>query len=228
MNDTNFFISDETGNIVEKAISLEKAKELYKSNSTNTYPPVFYRNTMRCKEWQVGIGECVGRLYSIKSVVDFGCGLGYYLEGFKNSGVPTIKGFEVSYDNAKQYISENIIDNISQGDVMTEINCGTFELSMSIEVAEHILPEKSDIFVKNLANSSSKYIMLTAAPPGQGGVCHINEQPMEYWKDKLRNNGFEFSQEDTSKIRAEVNKLPYRGKYFSLIKKQITFFRRNI
>jgi hypothetical protein len=222
---TKFFVNDGLG-IVEKFIPAEEATELYKSNLTNTYPPVFYHNTMKCRGWQVATGECIGKLYNIQSAVDFGCGLGYYLEGLKKSGTSKIRGFEVSYENAKDYISKEVINNVSQGNVMTEIDCGIFDLSMSIEVAEHILPEKSEIFIDNMVKASNKYIVLTAAPPGQGGVCHINERPTEYWKKLLGDRGFYLSQEDVNIIRSKLNILPHGGKYFSLIKRQIMFFRR--
>jgi hypothetical protein len=221
---TNFFVSDGV-QMVERPIAMSDAIALYSNNSSNTYPPVFYKNTMKCREWQIAIGQCIGRILDIKSVVDFGCGLGYYLEGFQKSGAVT-RGFEISYDNAKEYMSKEVVDNISKGNAMEKIDCGKFDLSMSIEVAEHILPEKSQVLIQNLTDSSNHYILFTAAPPGQGGVCHINERDRIFWIGLLKERGFEFSQKSVDTIRIELNKIPYHGKYFSLIKKQIMIFRR--
>ena len=55
---------------------------------------------------------------------------------------------------------------------------------MSLEVAEHIEPEFVDMFIKNLVNASDK-ILISVAPPGQGGHHHVNCQPVEYWVSKF-------------------------------------------
>lgn len=222
---TNFFVDDGDG-LVEKSIPIEKAVELYKNNLSNTYPPVFYKNTRKCQVWQTGIGEVVGKMYNVRSAVDFGCGLGYYLMGFRKSGAENVKGFEISYDNVKDYIDKEISQYVSYGNAMEKIDCGKFDLSMSIEVAEHILPEKSEVFVDNLTSASNKYILFTAAPPGQGGLCHINEKDASFWLGLMKSRGFNLSEEDGKKIKESINKIPYKGKYFSVIKKHIMFFRR--
>ena len=223
---TKFFIN-EGDKIVEKNIPMEDAVRMYKEDSSNTYPSIFYQLTMRCKSWQIDIGECIGKLYNITSAVDFGCGLGYYLEGFKKSGASRVRGFEMSYDNAKQYMSKDMVDNVSYGNAMESIECGKSDLAMSIEVAEHILPEKSEVLVDNLVNASSKYILFTAAPPGQGGVCHINERERGFWLKLFSDRGFQYSKKDVEAIRAETNKIANNSKYFSLIREQILFFRKD-
>ncbi len=67
-----------------------------------------------------------------------------------------------------------------------------YDLAISIEVAEHIEGEFAGVFVDTLT-SLSDCVVLTAAPPGQGGIAHVNEQPWEYWRDLFRARGFRFS-----------------------------------
>jgi len=70
----------------------------------------------------------------------------------------------------------------------------TFDVAISIEVAEH-LPEKiSGRYVALLARLSS-VIVFTAAPPGQGGHDHVNEQPPSYWISKFQALGFAYDEE---------------------------------
>lgn len=57
-----------------------------------------------------------------------------------------------------------------------------FDLAQSLEVAEHLPRERAAIFVGNLVRHSSM-ILFSAAPPGQGGLNHINEQPYDYWRN---------------------------------------------
>ena len=35
---------------------------------------------------------------------------------------------------------------------------------------------------------------VTAAPPGQGGTGHVNEQPQSYWIDRFRTEGMEYDE----------------------------------
>ena len=223
---TNYYIS-ENGRLVEKPISLDNAIEFYSKDSMSAYPSDFFSKLTRCKDWQISLGTEIGRKYKIQSVVDFGCGLGFYIEGIRRTGLATkLLGFEISYDNAKNYMPTEIKPYVQRGNVMDRIDCGTFDLSISIEVAEHILPEKSDVLVDNIASASSQYIFFSAAVPGQGGTCHINEQPHSFWIEKIEKKGFAFSKSDTEDIIGIMNSLPFHSKYYNLMKKQILFFKR--
>jgi len=198
--------------------------DIYKKDPSQFYSGRFFRKMQRSKPWQVAVGKMIVSMYNIESAVDFGCGLGFYLEGILEAGVSNVSGFEYMYDNAKQYIAPSMIDSIEYGDVMEPINCGQFDCVISTEVAEHILPEKTDIFVENITNASSKFLMFTAAPPGQGGSGHINERPQEFWIDKIVSKGFVLSPEDIGKIQNGFKRLPFRSKYMNLIRKQIMWF----
>ena len=62
------------------------------------------------------------------------------------------------------------------------------DLAYSIEVAEHLPPELGDRLVAFLA-ASAPTVVFTAAPPGQGGSGHINEQERPYWIERFHNHG---------------------------------------
>ena len=65
----------------------------------------------------------------------------------------------------------------------------TFDVAISMEVAEH-LPEKiADRYV-DLLTGLSNIIVFTAAYPGQGGDDHVNEQPALYWISKFQARAF--------------------------------------
>ena len=55
-----------------------------------------------------------------------------------------------------------------------------FDVSYCFEVAEHLPPALGDRLVGFVAATGAT-VVFTAAPPGQGGSGHINEQPAEYW-----------------------------------------------
>lgn len=227
-NQTNIFALED-GKEVRKSIPISEAIKIYEKDVSEIYRPIFFQTLKRCKVWQGCVGEAIGKFYQIKSVVDFGCGLGYYLRGFKNAGADNVLGIESAYKNAEQFIPPDIIDKINSQNVMEKIDCGKFDLSMSIEVAEHILPEKSENLVDNIVNASRKYVIFTAAKPGQGGEGHINERERDFWIDLFRKRGFEISVRDIWKIRTLMNGINCegsKGSYFDLIRRQIMFFIR--
>lgn len=63
-----------------------------------------------------------------------------------------------------------------------------YDLAYSFEVAEHLPPELGDRLVAFLA-ASAPTVVFTAAPPGQGGSGHVNEQECSYWVGRFRNHG---------------------------------------
>ena len=64
-----------------------------------------------------------------------------------------------------------------------------YDVVMSMEVAEH-LPEKSAKGYVRLLCECAPVVVFTAAPPGQGGTDHLNEQLMEYWVGLFKQHAF--------------------------------------
>jgi hypothetical protein len=58
-----------------------------------------------------------------------------------------------------------------------------------MEVAEHLPEAVADRYVE-LLTSLSPLVVFTAAPPGQGGSDHVNEQPPSYWILKFQQRDF--------------------------------------
>ena len=128
------------------------------------------------------------RLLNPRSVYDFGCGEGVWLKVVKslNENID-ILGFDGEYvlkDNLK--IPEECFVTCDLSRVMKGYKC---DLALSIEVAEHIEEQYSDVFIDNIVNCSDN-ILFSAAIPGQGGIHHVNEQFQEYWIKKFEERGY--------------------------------------
>jgi cyclopropane fatty-acyl-phospholipid synthase-like methyltransferase len=123
--------------------------------------------------------------YKPESVIDFGCGIGSYLESAHNHGLD-ILGLEIS-EAAKKYTPSPLTRFIAYMDCAKPIdwNIGIADCVISFETAEHIEPSGTDQFIDNLVNATGKYLLFTAAPPGQEGCGHINCQPYIYWIQKI-------------------------------------------
>jgi hypothetical protein len=66
-----------------------------------------------------------------------------------------------------------------------------FDVIWSFEVAEHIHPKYTDAFLHTLT-SHGPVVVMSAAPPGQGGYGHFNEQLQQYWIERLERRGFSY------------------------------------
>jgi hypothetical protein len=65
----------------------------------------------------------------------------------------------------------------------------TFDLVVSLEVAEHLPEECAEIFVGSLTRLGD-VILFSAAIPLQGGTHHVNEQWPDYWAAYFLNRDF--------------------------------------
>lgn len=112
------------------------------------------------------------------SVIDIGCGCGLYLKALHDLGVEDIIGYDGSIHALKNSL---LPDKTQLFDLRKELQLDRkFDLCLCIEVAEHIDKCFSNVLVRTLTNLSD-IIFFTAAPPGQGGLDHINEQTSGYW-----------------------------------------------
>jgi 2-polyprenyl-3-methyl-5-hydroxy-6-metoxy-1,4-benzoquinol methylase len=138
------------------------------------------------------------------SVVDYGCGAGWFLHWLKYYGVTDIYGIEPN-KNAKSVMAIAVQEAVKIRGLTRKITLKRdFDLAMCIEVLEHIDEKHADAAIDNITRHTNKLIF-SAATPGQGGWGHINEQPFDYWKKKLKHKGFAYKQLETLTFRAYLN-----------------------
>lgn len=131
--------------------------------------------------------------FQIESVVDFGCGIGSYLESAFQKGIDPkgIKGYDIGGEHAKLWTPTSIQHLIEYRDCTEPIKTSMkYDCVISFETAEHIDPKGNDIFVKNICDAVTKtgFILFTAAPPGQDGCGHINCHEKSFWLEKFENH----------------------------------------
>jgi len=150
------------------------------------------------------IAEIVDRKFRPTSVIDVGCGCGWFLEFFHRKGIH-VRGIDGS-TNAFPYIASSIRDTILIRDITQWLErdaFGKYDLGFCVEVGEEIDPTCSEVLVGNLVHLAAR-IFFTSAPPGEGGRHHINRQPREFWLEQFAKHGFEIDDKVTEEIKTEV------------------------
>jgi len=90
---------------------------------------------------------------------------------------------------------------------------GPFDLAYCFEVAEHLPPSLGDRLVTFLVGLAP-LIVFTAAPPGQGGLGHVNERAPEYWIDRFSANGAAHDGRASRRLSSAIGRVGVASSWF--------------
>jgi SAM-dependent methyltransferase len=128
-------------------------------------------------------------LLAPESIVDVGCGTGAWLRVARASGIDDVLGLDGPWVRTDDL--EIPPDRFLATDLTAPPDLDrTFDLALSLEVAEHLPPSKAEDFV-DLLTALGPVVVFSAAVPGQGGTGHTNEQWPEYWSSLFARRGYE-------------------------------------
>jgi len=200
-------------------------KILFGVNPLNaTYTKAFFKENIRVSANSASllIKKIVDKFPLTKSVVDLGCGNGIYLNEFTKNGIESILGV----DGSKYSKTESLVDRtlITKGDLRYDMNIDRkFDVALCIEVAEHLDSKYADQLVENITRVSNLAIF-TAAPPGQGGVDHVNERPKSYWISMFNKRDFTYDQ----KTSEEFSQYLMENKAVSWLSNNLMIFKKEV
>lgn len=135
---------------------------------------------------------------NIKTVYDFGCGRGEYLNCLKElDSTLQLTGFE-------GHQTDGVFDNIIKQDLSTTMELNQVDMVMSIEVGEHIPKEFEQVFIDNISNHAKSHVFLSWAVVGQGGLGHINCQNNDYIVKEFIDRGWKLELDLSNQIRSSM------------------------
>ena len=153
------------------------------------YPEGFYKD--RDSATRESVNEIIRLLLELfrpASVIDLGCGVGTWLAVFQELGIRDVCGVDGEWlDPSSLRIPK---DKFISVDLSRPFRVEKkFDLAVSLEVAEHLLPESVASLVDSLC-SLAPVVLFSSAIPGQGGINHLNEQWQDYWAKQFSQKGF--------------------------------------
>jgi SAM-dependent methyltransferase len=131
----------------------------------------------------------VQAIHPFRDVIDFGCGIGAWLQAAADLGATTVVGVEGEWIRDTPTLIEKELITVADLATAPPRYQKQFDLAITIEVAEHLPESAANGFCDSLV-SASDCILFSAAIPGQGGVGHVNEQPLPYWVKKFWQHGY--------------------------------------
>jgi SAM-dependent methyltransferase len=124
------------------------------------------------------------------SVIDFGCGVGTWLQEFSRHGVVDVFGIDGRAVNvAELKIAANRFKR-HRLDQPLRLD-RRFDLALCLDVAEEVPEPRADHLIQTLTQTSP-IVCFSAAIPSQGGPQHVNEQWPEYWIRRFEAHQFQF------------------------------------
>ena len=143
---------------------------------TSLYPAEFYANR------GAYTAHAASRIFAAlpeklprNRVADIGCGTGTFLVA---SGASYQFGIEGDWVKPDMLDAPDIV--FESRDLEQRFSGPKVDLVLSLEVAEHLSPERAEGFVADRV-AMAPTVLFSAAIPGQGGVGHLNEQWQSYW-----------------------------------------------
>lgn len=148
-----------------------------------------------------GLTEYIAKLTTPKKMLEFGSGMGYMAKYFNDNctdePVHCIEpsDFVGEYNSVTGPILYNL--NIFTDSIPQEIENSTYDLVLSIEVAEHIDLKLHPYLFDWLVGKANKWVVFSAGHPGQLGRGHIACRPEEEWRKEFTSRGMIFLPEET-------------------------------
>ena len=188
------------------------------------YNKIFYDSVEhRASHAASEIASIFQNYFEINSIKDIGCGSGIWAREFeKILRCEKITGYDLE-SGIKIALSKNRETKINFIPIDFEkdkLNLRSTDLSLFLEVAEHLTPLTALRVIEEICRSSN-YVIFSGAIKGQGGTNHINEQSARYWIKEFENNDFVAIDLFRERIK-EMKKIPfyYRNNVFLFIQKE--------
>jgi SAM-dependent methyltransferase len=166
----------------------------------------------------VSLAEVIGSSFPVPwSMADVGCGFGEYCKIFRDKfNWPIVIGFEgTPLEEVKEAFRPISRCDLTKPDALPD---RMFDIVLCLEVGEHIPRKHEQVFLTNVCSRVLGVLILSWAPPEQGGTGHVNGRPRNYVIRQVEDRGLCLDIEKTKTISEKAS--------FGYFKRNVMVFRR--
>jgi len=167
----------------------------------------FFEHMATCRDAYRRLGDCIAETFfpatwgvpdTSLCALDLGAGLGYVVGRMREQGWKV----EASDLHAPEDLREPGVFWCQRIDLSKEWGgVNLYPVVICTETAEHIPELHADAVVRNVACRATRYIVWSAAQPGQGWPGHVNLQPPAYWLERFARHGWAPDEAKTALLR---------------------------
>lgn len=165
------------------------------------------RERARRAAWAGRIADLVAGHVRPASVVDLGCGLGFFLAAMSARGASEVRGVDADWiAGLTLEVPRDVCVLHDLAQPYTEDR--RYDLAACLEVAEHLPADRGPGLVADLARLSDR-VLFSAAVPGQGGRGHVNCRWQSYWAGRFAEAGYRTFDPYRRALAAEAEMAPW-------------------
>lgn len=128
--------------------------------------------------------------YAPRSVVDVGCGAGFWLRACERHGVARVRGFTPRDDAGAAQANVTSLDLACLGDAVDVETArhGRFDVCLALDVAHALAPASHPAFIDACTQLSDTVVFSSRLPGGPGVSPYA--RPLAYWSDLFWQAGY--------------------------------------
>lgn len=165
------------------------------------YRPEYYQRNVspRAAMSAPVIAETIVSTFAPRTCVDVGCGTGELMLALGALGVRCWGFDRATYAVGKCRQKGLTVYPFDLEVMQPDLEIEAVDVAICMEVAEHIRA-MAEAWLVWLLCQFAPVTVFTAAPPGQGGNGHVNEQSMDYWIELFATAGRRPDQKATRQL----------------------------
>lgn len=165
------------------------------------------------------IAREIHRRFAPETVVDWGCGAGLHAATLAACGARVIAVDATVADADLRAPGVDVVRADLTRPIDPPPHPERYDLSLCIDVLEHIEERHAGQVLETVTRGAG-LVLLSCAPPMQGGHHHVNEQPRRYWIDRMKALGWHYDRPETGAMErvflAQRERLPWTWMFHNL------------
>jgi hypothetical protein len=128
------------------------------------------------------LAPLIARAFTPGSVIDIGCGAGYWLQAFAAQGVTDLAGITPNLEGAA------VVTSVARGS-LNNVDLGRrFDLALCLEVAQRLSRDDQHALIESCVRASDVVVFSSAPPGASWGSPH--DRPLEHWAERFWRHGY--------------------------------------